>query len=246
MRKNCGEISVTSQAPAIDPAKPVKAAGSRAAQRSSTRLAYCAVATAVPQIDAPLLTPNSVAGWVVGKAANRAGTSTRPPPPTMASTNPASKEAQVTKMSSMRGLCQAGAAASGHKKSAGVTSAFSGPVVWTGPINLFLLDFCVSSAPRVAGCMARRQVSHYRRAQELPLLVLSRGAARPGTHSPAVIQAAAFSAIIRVGELVLPLVMSGITPASTTRSPLMPRTRRCESTTAIGSSALPILVVPTG
>jgi len=42
-------------------------------------------------------------------------------------------------------------------------------------------------------------------------------------------QAAAFSAIIKVGALVLPLVIIGITPASTTRSPRTPRTRRCES-----------------
>ena len=52
---------------------------------------------------------------------------------------------------------------------------------------------------------------------------------------------AAFSAIISVGELVLPLVMVGMTPASTTRKPAirpwLPRTRRRESTTVIGSSS---------
>ena len=60
------------------------------------------------------------------------------------------------------------------------------------------------------------------------------------------IHSAAFSASIKVGELVLPLVMVGMTPASTTRSPAMPRTRSWESTTANGSSSRPIRVVPTG
>ncbi len=50
-------------------------------------------------------------------------------------------------------------------------------------------------------------------------------------HKPDLIQRAAFSAIIKVGELVLPLVMLGITLASTTRRPAMrpprpSRTRR--------------------
>ena len=42
-------------------------------------------------------------------------------------------------------------------------------------------------------------------------------------YSPQAIQAAAFSAIIKVGALVLPLVIIGITPASTTRRPRTPR-----------------------
>jgi hypothetical protein len=47
-----------------------------------------------------------------------------------------------------------------------------------------------------------------------------------------------------VGALVLPVVSVGITEASITLRPAMPRTFRRESTTARGSS--PILQVPTG
>src|SRR6218665_3831349 len=60
------------------------------------------------------------------------------------------------------------------------------------------------------------------------------------------IHSAAFSASISVGALVLPLVMVGMAPASTTRSPAMPRTRSCGSSTAIGTSSRPIFVVPVG
>ena len=65
-------------------------------------------------------------------------------------------------------------------------------------------------------------------------------------YSRAMIQRAAFSAIISVGLLVLPLVMVGITLASTTRRPSTPRTRKWLSTTAAGSDAAPMRAVPTG
>ena len=47
----------------------------------------------------------------------------------------------------------------------------------------------------------------------------------------------AFSAIMMVGELVLPLVMVGITEASATRRPAIPRSRSAASSGAASSSA---------
>ena len=101
------------------------AAGRSEAHRTSIRRLYCHVAKAVPQTDALLLVPNSVAGVVVGYAANKAGNKMRPPPPTIESTKPANAEAKVVKKSSMRGLwwqiwC------SPKAKGTGVTGAFLG------------------------------------------------------------------------------------------------------------------------
>ncbi len=117
---------------------------------------------------------------------------------------------------------------------------------------IFLLDLSLS--PRLPALRAARLVGKYTTICPCTVSVhqgfpefgafICTMAVRP--HSPRAIHAAAFSAIIKVGELVLPLVIKGITPASTTRRPAMPLTRKCESTTAIGSSAAPILVVPTG
>src|ERR1700690_3182775 len=78
---------------------------------------------------------------------------------------------------------------------------------------------------------------------------LSRGERERGLVHPfasASIISAAFSAIIKVGELVLPEVIRGITEASAMRRPARPRTYKRTSTTAIGSSSRPIFAVPTG
>src|SRR5690554_2694011 len=58
------------------------------------------------------------------------------------------------------------------------------------------------------------------------------------------IMSAAFSAIMIVGALVLPEVISGITLASTTRNPARPRRRNCPSSGA--ASSVPMRTVPTG
>ena len=60
------------------------------------------------------------------------------------------------------------------------------------------------------------------------------------------IASAARSAIMIVGAFVFDPTNVGITEASTTRSPAIPRTRKSASTTAIWSSSRPILQVPTG
>ena len=87
---------VTAQAPTKLPASAATAAGASVPQFMVTRRAYWPVAQAVPQTDAPLFVPKSVAGAAAGYALNSAGTRIRPPPPTMASTNPARAEAAVT------------------------------------------------------------------------------------------------------------------------------------------------------
>ena len=77
-----------------------------ACQRICTRRLYCQVAMAVPQTEALLLVPSSVAGGALGKVANSAGSRIRPPPPTIASTKPASREASETSIHSMGADCR--------------------------------------------------------------------------------------------------------------------------------------------
>lgn len=70
------------------------------------------------------------------------------------------------------------------------------------------------------------------------------GSAVEGSMRVPVIRSAALSASAMSGALVLPLVIFGITDASTTRSPSVLRTRRSPSTTAM--SSLPIRQLHTG
>lgn len=99
-----------------------------------------------------------------------------------------------------------------------------------------------------------------RAARLLPRLVGVRRRSRPLTPresapvpretarycASASIIAAAFSAIIKVGELVFPEVIAGITDASAMRSPVTARQRSRASTTASASPSGPIRQVPTG
>ncbi|MNS52778.1 hypothetical protein D3C71_647050 [compost metagenome] len=102
-RKSPGK-TVTVQAPSIEPPKPSSAAGHIAPQRICTRWLNWAAEAAVPQMDALLLVPSSVAGGAPGNTAKRAGTRINPPPPTIASIKPASSEAPVTTSISMRAI----------------------------------------------------------------------------------------------------------------------------------------------
>src|SRR3990167_4080273 len=95
---------VTAQAPAKAPANPASDAGNTDCHRICTRRLYCHVAMDVPHTDALLFVPSKVAGGAPGKVANSAGSRIRPPPPTIASTKPANREARETSIHSMPGL----------------------------------------------------------------------------------------------------------------------------------------------
>jgi hypothetical protein len=83
-------------------------------------------------------------------------------------------------------------------------------------------------------------------AQERGGTQVDRRAGLDGTHSLFRIIRAHFSPIIMAGAAVFPETMNGMTLQSATRRFLIPKTLSLESTTAVGSSARPILQVPTG
>jgi len=85
-------------------ANPAMAAGATIRQSRCTRWVYWAAAKPVPQTEAALLVPNSVAGCAPGNVANSAGTIIRPPPPTIESIKPAIKEASAVRRNSIAEL----------------------------------------------------------------------------------------------------------------------------------------------
>ncbi|MDT4855530.1 hypothetical protein FQZ97_898900 [compost metagenome] len=140
----------------MDPTKPTAAAGSRACHGMLTRRAYCHVAAAVPHTEAPLFTPNSVAGWVAGNMANNAGTRMRPPPPTIESTKPANNEASETSSNSIPGLSPHAPAKKNRPSRVGLSNRASLEDAetrfcdWTG---LSPRSPAVTSAVRLSECM---------------------------------------------------------------------------------------------
>ena len=116
-----------------------------------TRRAYCSVAQPVPQIAPPLLVPNSVAGAAFGNTPNSAGTRMRPPPPTTASMNPASREAPAaTNSSNIGARFGFGKGENGETKKNGRLACGRRPrIVMSQRINSFvLLCLCMSPQPR--------------------------------------------------------------------------------------------------
>ncbi|MNV69410.1 hypothetical protein D3C71_1623170 [compost metagenome] len=133
MRRKSEEMAVTAQAPANEPTKLTAMAGVMAAQGMLTRRLYCQADMVVPQTEALLLVPSSVAGGACGKAANIAGRRISPPPPTIASINPASSEASETKSHSIWGsivaLPRGLSGSSGHKSRAPIKKRRTWPAL---------------------------------------------------------------------------------------------------------------------
>lgn len=121
------------------------AAGSMACQIWTRRL-YCQVAMAVPQIEALLLVPSSVAGGALGKVANKAGSKIRPPPPTMASTKPANREASETSIHSMPGLSHPACRGRSGEKNAGQASVCKN-CASSGALEMVVAVGCLPGPP---------------------------------------------------------------------------------------------------
>ena len=90
-----GDVKVKVQAPKKEPIKELIAAKSSNFFGRETLLTYCVAATKVPPIAESLLMPNNVAGISLGYTENNAGNWTKPPPPTIASINPAKNAAKA-------------------------------------------------------------------------------------------------------------------------------------------------------
>ena len=103
----------------------------------------------VPHTEAPLLVPNRVAGWAVGKTANRAGTRIRPPPPTIESTKPASSEASEITINSMDSFS--------HRRQIAVCYRIESKLL----IHVVMVVFdALFRAPHYVGCVQVDPIEH--------------------------------------------------------------------------------------
>src|SRR5512133_1633459 len=89
--------SLASEAPIADPAAEAMTKGATVHQSSLIRTAYVSELIAVPQNEEILFVPKITAGGVLlGSPISSAGNWMRPPPPTTASTQPATKAATIS------------------------------------------------------------------------------------------------------------------------------------------------------
>jgi len=91
---------LASEALIADPSADAMTSGSTVHQSSGIRSAYVNELVAVPQNEEILFVPKITAGGVLlGKPISKAGNWIRPPPPTTASTHPATKAATIRAVS---------------------------------------------------------------------------------------------------------------------------------------------------
>lgn len=90
-------MCVAIKAPMAAPTSATAAIGAAARIASGSRRRYVSMAAVVPMIELHLFVPRIAAVGALGRPINNAGNWMSPPPPAMASTNPAAKAANAKK-----------------------------------------------------------------------------------------------------------------------------------------------------